>query len=136
MTADTIELVIQVKDTGIGIAPEMQEKIFEEFTQAENELSRKYEGTGLGLTITKKLSALLGGNVAVSSAVGVRISIHSDTSFCACNRSRRRSPGNFYTDASLKNKSVLIVDDEEMNILLAQTILTNWGNKDGCSSQW
>lgn len=61
----------QVKDTGIGIAPEYHEKIFERFRQIENSDSRKYGGNGLGLAISKKLVELMGGTIWVESQQGV-----------------------------------------------------------------
>ena len=60
-----------VTDTGIGIAPDDQEKIFEEFSQLDSALQRKATGAGLGLPLSRKLAELLGGRVAVSSTVGV-----------------------------------------------------------------
>jgi signal transduction histidine kinase len=60
-----------VTDTGIGIAPEDHERIFQEFTQVENALQRKHKGTGLGLPLTRKLAALIGGTVGVTSELGV-----------------------------------------------------------------
>jgi signal transduction histidine kinase len=62
--------VLSVKDTGIGIAEEDQEKVFEEFRQVGNDGARKAEGTGLGLTLTRKLVELQGGSIRVESAVG------------------------------------------------------------------
>ncbi|WP_224962221.1 response regulator [Geomonas subterranea] len=64
------ELVFEVADTGIGIAPQYLESIFHEFRQADGSTSRSYEGTGLGLAIVKKSALLLGGDVAVSSELG------------------------------------------------------------------
>jgi signal transduction histidine kinase/CheY-like chemotaxis protein len=65
------DVVFAVADTGIGIAPEDQEKIFEEFTQLDNPLQKRVKGTGLGLPLCKKLATLLGGRLMVESQVGV-----------------------------------------------------------------
>jgi CheY-like chemotaxis protein len=64
-------VAFSVSDTGIGIAPEDREVIFEEFSQLDSPVQRRVRGTGLGLPLTRKLAALLGGSVAVDSAVGV-----------------------------------------------------------------
>lgn len=61
---------ISVIDTGIGIAPEDQETIFEEFRQVGGDYARKHEGTGLGLTLTKKFVEMHGGRISVESEVG------------------------------------------------------------------
>src|SRR5262249_40533013 len=71
LTPDSDAVVFAVADTGIGIAPEDQETIFEEFVQIAHPLQQRVKGTGLGLPLCKKLAALLGGSVAVSSAPGV-----------------------------------------------------------------
>ncbi|HKO59104.1 MAG TPA: ATP-binding protein [Thermoanaerobaculia bacterium] len=64
-------IVFTVADTGVGIAPEDHERIFEEFTQIDNPLQGRQKGTGLGLPLTRKLAALLGGRVGVRSEPGI-----------------------------------------------------------------
>ncbi len=71
LSADGAAVVFAVQDTGIGIAPEDQERIFQEFTQVEHPIQRLVHGTGLGLPLSKKLAELLGGEVWVESQVGV-----------------------------------------------------------------
>jgi signal transduction histidine kinase len=67
-TSDTV--VIRVSDTGIGIRDEDVDRLFEAFTQFEDSKSKRHEGTGLGLTITRELLHLLGGAISVESRFG------------------------------------------------------------------
>ena len=64
---DQAELVIEIRDSGIGIAPERTEAIFESFVQGETGTSRRYDGSGLGLAISKRLTDLLGATLEVDS---------------------------------------------------------------------
>lgn len=64
------QLVISVKDTGIGLAPEQQEIIFDEFHQIDGSTTRDFDGTGLGLAITKRFTELMGGKISVQSELG------------------------------------------------------------------
>jgi signal transduction histidine kinase/CheY-like chemotaxis protein len=74
--AHATRLLIGVRDTGIGIAPENQAKIFSDFSQAEASTTRRYGGTGLGLSICKRLVELMGGKLAVASALGQGSDFH------------------------------------------------------------
>ena len=60
----------EVEDTGIGVRPEQQSRLFSAFEQADNSMSRKYGGTGLGLAITKKIAEMMGGKAGMTSTVG------------------------------------------------------------------
>ncbi len=67
---NTVLLQFKVKDTGIGISKEKLENIFSSFSQADTTITRRFGGTGLGLTISQNLANLMGGNVSVTSSEG------------------------------------------------------------------
>ncbi|OJJ16424.1 hypothetical protein BKI52_34625 [marine bacterium AO1-C] len=119
----------QVIDTGKGIKKENLEAIFESFNQEDASITRKYGGTGLGLTIGKQLVELFGGTLKVESEFGV------GTTFAFSITFDKGSPEELVPDyqankdytQSLFEKRVLLAEDNQMNQFLATTILEEWG---------
>ncbi len=122
------ELEFIVEDTGIGIPKNKLDTIFEAFTQAENNTSRRYGGTGLGLSIVKELAGLQDGSVWVDSEEGkgsrfhFRIKYKKDTSLASYKEDKAVIP-----KKSTVKHSVLLVEDNDMNQLLAHKVLSDWG---------
>ena len=108
-----------VRDTGIGIAPEMQTKIFESFTQIDGSTTRKYGGTGLGLTITKQLTHLMGGNMGVDSIPGQGSTFWFTVCLLKSPPGVRPAPEQHQ---GLEGRRVLIVDENATN----RTSLCQW----------
>jgi PAS domain S-box-containing protein len=116
-----------VSDTGIGIAPEEQQKLFRAFSQADTSTTRKYGGTGLGLAISARLVEMMGGTIELESEVGVGSTFHFTLRF---GRARglvtRPTPAE---PAQVHDLPVLVVDDNATNRLILKEMLTKWGMK-------
>jgi len=116
-----------VKDTGVGIPVEKQEKIFEAFSQADGSMARKYGGTGLGLTICTRLVNMMGGASWVESQLGQGSTFHF-TLRCALPDTPPPRPEPLPSE-ELRDLHALIVDDNFTNRTVLNGILTRWGMK-------
>jgi two-component system sensor histidine kinase/response regulator len=116
-----------VRDTGIGIAREKLGLIFEPFVQADSSTTRKYGGTGLGLTISKRLVNLMGGRIWVESEIDKGSSFHF-TAKLATGKPGPMQAGPLPT-AQLKKLSILVVDDNETQRNIIAETLRHWGMK-------
>ena len=121
-------LRISIHDTGIGIPPDKKELLFTPFTQADSSTTRKYGGTGLGLTISKQLVEMMGGHIDVESEVGQGTTFWFTAVF---EKQALTHPTPPVLLADLTGVRVLVVDDHDTNRLLVTTLLKNWGCRYG-----
>jgi two-component system sensor histidine kinase/response regulator len=124
---EAVQLHFAVKDTGVGIAAEKQDKIFESFSQADGSMTRKYGGTGLGLTICSRLVEMMGGRIWVESQLGQGSTFHFTTRLGI--QTETFEPAVPLHRAQLRDLPVLIVDDNSTNRRVLVEILSRWGMK-------
>ena len=120
----SVTVQFSVRDTGIGIPPESQGKIFNSFTQADGSTTRKFAGTGLGLTISRQLVGLMGGEIQVTSAPGVGSEFAFTVPFRKGETSARLPS---VPRSDLRGLRVLVVDDNATNREILQKQLYVWG---------
>lgn len=124
---DSVALRFSVKDTGIGIPADKMKRIFEPFSQADHSVTRRFGGTGLGLTISQQLIEMMGGKLAVESEVGKGSTFHFASHFGL----RQHQPARFVAPAelSLEGLPVLVVDDNATSRYILEVMLSNWRMK-------
>jgi PAS domain S-box-containing protein len=127
--ADTGLVRFEVEDTGPGIAPELQARLFEPFTQADQSITRRYGGTGLGLSICRELATLMGGRVGLHSLPGSGSTFWAELPLpVATSAESTAAPGDEPAlPASLEGRRVLMVEDNAVNMMIAVALLEAWG---------
>ncbi len=114
----------EVRDTGIGIAPDLQNHIFDSFTQADTSITRSHGGTGLGLALSKQLVERMGGKIGVDSTLGKGSTFWFTVTF---NKPHRQSPPVLQPCVSLRGLRALIVDDDAINCKILEHHFGQWG---------
>ena len=132
-TAESLLVRFEVEDTGIGISPAIQSRLFSPFEQADSSIPLKHGGTGLGLAITRRLAEMMGGEAGVSSSLGVG----STFWFTACLKKKymqaeiMNSPCGADIERLIRQRHhgcrILIVDDDSMNLEISTFLLEDLG---------
>jgi len=131
-TNDTAEIQFTVKDNGIGIAPENQQRIFEIFTQASESTTRQYGGSGLGLAICNGLLEIMHSRMTLESTPGKGSAFSFIVNMGYSQHAEEISISgtkDTVTDPDLTGTRVLLVEDNHVNILVASTFLERWNTK-------
>jgi len=124
-------ITLAVEDTGIGISSENLKRIFDKFEQADNSVTRKYGGTGLGLTISKSLITAMDGTIDATSTIGEGTSLIITLTLPVADNTTLEVKDNFAK--KLKGRKALIVDDLPVNLRIIKDMLSVW-EMDSCST--
>ncbi|MEQ1656271.1 MAG: response regulator [Nitrospira sp.] len=121
--SDALTLKVEIADTGLGIPPQVQSRLFTAFSQADGSTTRRFGGTGLGLAIVKQLVQLMGGEVGLASSSnrGSTFWFTTQLGWTA------QQPLVKTTDRFLDRMRILVVDDNETNRYILEAHLTSWG---------
>ncbi|AZZ36346.1 hypothetical protein CIK05_05925 [Bdellovibrio sp. qaytius] len=128
---ETARLRFEIQDTGIGIANDAQEKLFQSFNQADSSTTRKFGGSGLGLSISKGLVDLMGGEIGVISKArqGSTFWFTLNVKLSKASTLKKESTEKFNTKSKFKNAYILVAEDNQINQLVAIKMLEKMGFK-------
>lgn len=125
-TDDTVEVHVEIVDTGIGISPSVQARLFTSFTQGDASTTRTHGGTGLGLAIARQLVELMGGRIGVDSEVGEGSRFWFTVPFAPAVR-ETDNPTVPQRTGTLEGLRILVVDDNATNRRILARTLAQWG---------
>ncbi len=123
------QLKFEIKDTGIGMSNGFLSQIFNKFSQEEGLTARRYEGTGLGMTITREMIHLMGGELDIKSEKGIGTTVIFNLTLPVGDENRLIDKDSYLVDDSLQNLNILLVEDNEMNSFIACQSLQYFGCK-------
>jgi two-component system, sensor histidine kinase and response regulator len=126
-THQNITLQFSIVDTGIGIPPEKQQLVFEAFEQADSSTTRRYGGTGLGLTISMKIVEMMGGRIWLESEPGRGTVFHFSANFAVPTESEQFVGALDEPWRELRDLRVLVVDDNATHCSIMAEVLQSWG---------
>ena len=136
LAGETADIMIRVRDTGIGMSPEFINRIFRPFEQESMDTQKKYGGTGLGMAISDQIVKLMGGEIVVESMVGkgsdFMVFLHLPVSEEVEEVSKEKASADEAAaefDDAFDGKSILVAEDNELNALIAVEVLKNMGAK-------
>jgi PAS domain S-box-containing protein len=121
------EISFLVRDTGIGIAPEAQQRIFREFEQADERIARSYGGTGLGLSISERIVKRMGGRITLESQPGVGSTFEVSIPLTASHGSEREQKA--FAAPDLTGQSIMLVSPQGIEASLIARRLQRWGGQ-------
>jgi PAS domain S-box-containing protein len=119
------EISFLVRDTGIGIAPEAQQRIFREFEQADEHIARSYGGTGLGLSISERIVKRMGGRITLESTPGVGSTFEVSIPLAVAGGSEHKT----FVAPDLTGQSIMLVSPESIEVSLTSRRLQRWGGQ-------
>jgi signal transduction histidine kinase/CheY-like chemotaxis protein len=124
---DIAEIKFEIIDTGIGIAPEELDRIFERFNQANSEIHQRYGGTGLGLTLCTKLVEMMGSRLQVKTQVGIGSNFYFTLKFPLAKAIDKSEENRLKTaSGTLEGLKILVAEDHEINCFVLKQFFKQW----------